>query len=148
MHIYFVILLEIQSGKRWCTSEFVGAWWLSRQPSPRFFISTFKHRTSWLGCLCTLCLAIQVRYWYQYVSRAFPHLATAGGRRYILRMIYFPENIIVRHRLLSFARVYTRALYIYIRKPSICWIFTTDCPVKRLCSSNILERGCSDETWT
>lgn len=44
------------------------------------------------------------------------------------RMIYFSENIIVRHRLLGLCvclRVCTResALYIYIRKPSVCWIF-------------------------
>lgn len=44
-------------------------------------------------------------------------------------------NTVVRHRSVALCRsmhVYTGALYIYIRKPSVCWVFTTDCPVKRL----------------
>lgn len=84
---------------------------------------------------------------YQYVSRAFPHLAHARGRAndILFRKYHCPTPFAWFAGMFACTR--ESALYIYIRKPSVCWIFMTDCPVKRLCSSNILERGCSGETW-
>jgi len=112
----------------------------------RIFVPTFKHRTFCLGCLYALLGDIST-----HGTNMF-RMALFASRRGA--MIYFFGNTIVRDtvcfvctpmfvHMCMYVRARGYALYIYTHKPSVCWIFTTDCPVKRLCTSNILERGCS-----
>lgn len=111
LHTYFVILLEIQRRKRQCTSEFVGMWWFWANLFPRLFVSAFKHRTFSLSCLCALLSDTSLHGTNMFLVLFLILRTQEGGR-----MIYFSENIIVRHRLLGLRAccVYTKVCIIYL----------------------------------
>jgi len=78
---------------------------------------------------------------HRYVPRALARSPRQAA------MINFAENA-VWLRVCGRAFLYymcvrrgLRIIYLYPSKPAVCRIFTADCPVKRLCSSNILQRG-------
>lgn len=102
----------------------------------RIFAPTFRHHSSCLGCLYALLSDASTHGTNMFLVLLFA--SQRDGRWYTFSVT--PSSDTVRFVYLCLCGY---ALYIYTRKPSVCWIFTTDCPVKRLCSSNILERGCS-----